>query len=37
MMFENQMNRKIVATNANHVVAISRSMFPPVMLSRISV
>ena len=37
MMFENQMNRKIVAMNGNHFAAIRSSMFPRVMLSRISV
>ena len=35
-MFENQMNRKIVPMNGNHFAAIRSSMFPRVMLSRMS-
>ena len=35
MMFENQMNRKMVAMNGNHFAAIRSSMLPRVMLSRI--
>ena len=35
-MFENQMKRNSVPTNANHLVAIRRSMLPPAMLSFIS-
>ncbi len=35
IMFENQMNRKMVAMNGNHFRAIFGSpMFPRVMLSR---
>ena len=35
-MFENQMKRKIVPMNGNHFAAIGSSMFPRVMLSRMS-
>jgi len=35
-MFENQMNRKIVATNGNHFFAILSSMFPRVIWSRMN-
>ena len=34
MRFENQMNRKIVAMNGNHLAAMDESMLPLVMLSR---
>ena len=36
-MFENQMNRNSVPMNGNHFAAILSSMFPRVMLSRMSV
>ena len=36
MMFENQMNRKMVAMKGNHFAAIRSSMLPRVMLSRMS-
>ena len=36
-MFENQMKRKSVPMNGNHFAAISSSMLPRVMLSRMSV
>ncbi len=35
-MFENQRNRKIVPMNGNHFAAMRSSMFPRVMLSRMS-
>ena len=37
MMFENQMKRKIVAMNGNHLAAMESSMLPLVMLSRMPV
>ena len=36
MRFENQMKRNSAPMNGNHFFAIASSMFPRVMLSRIS-